>query len=70
MIERFILGATIAALIAGLYLTAPHTIEAQAEIDRYCEMIEAWKTSDGEHGWPDYNGNFDEVCTEDQRREK
>jgi len=59
MIERVILGATIAALIAGLYLTAPDTIEAQAELDRYCDMVDAWQDTDGEYGWPPYRENVD-----------
>jgi len=28
-------------------------------------MVDAWLDSDGEFGWPDYNDNFDEVCTDD-----
>jgi len=59
MIERIILGATIAALIAALYLTTPDTIEEQAQLNRYCEMVDAWQTSDGEHGWPPYRDNVD-----------
>jgi len=31
---------------------------------RYCEMVSAWQETNGEHGWPDYNGNYDEVCTD------
>jgi len=33
------------------------------EEQTYCEMVDAWLDSDGEFGWPDYNDNFDEVCT-------
>ena len=36
-----------------------HESEQQA---RYCEMVSAWQDSGGEIGWPDYNGNYDEVC--------
>ena len=39
-----------------------HESEQQA---RYCQMVDAWLDSDGEFGWPDYNDNFDEVCTND-----
>jgi len=52
-------GAALAALIAALYLTAPDTIEEQAQLNRYCEMVDAWQTSDGEHGWPPYRDNVD-----------
>jgi len=59
MIERVILGATIVALIATLYLTAPDNIEAQAQLDRYCEMVDAWQDSGGEYGWPPYRENIE-----------
>jgi len=59
MIERVILGATIAALIAALYLTAPDTIEEQAQLNRYCDMVDAWQDSNGEYGWPPYRENVD-----------
>jgi len=59
MIERMLMGAIVSALLAGLYLTAPDTIEAQAEIDRYCEMTETWQATDGEYGWPPYRDNVD-----------
>lgn len=30
--------------------------------DPYCRMVEIYRQTDGEHGWPDYRGNADEVC--------
>jgi len=59
MIERVMFGAALAALVAGLCLTAPDTIEEQAQLNRYCEMVDAWKASDGEYGWPPYRDNVD-----------
>jgi len=59
MIERVMFGAALAALVAALYLTAPDTIEAQAQLDRYCDMVDAWQDSGGEHGWPPYRENVD-----------
>jgi len=59
MIERAMFGAALAALITALYLTAPDTIEEQAQLDRYCEMTKAWEDTDGEHGWPPYRDNVD-----------
>lgn len=29
---------------------------------QYCRMHEMWIQSGGEVGWPDYNGNYAEVC--------
>ena len=34
--------------------------ERQAE--RYCEMVNLHKQTNGEQGWPDYSKNYDEVC--------
>ena len=28
----------------------------------YCSMVETYQKTNGEHGWPDYNGNAKEVC--------
>jgi len=62
MIERVMFGAALAALVAGLYLTAPDTIEAQAQLDRYCDMVDAWQDSGGEHGWPPYRKDENIEC--------
>ena len=28
----------------------------------YCEMVGIHHDSNGENGWPDFNGNYKEVC--------
>lgn len=65
MIERIIMGAASAALITALYLTAPEQSEPERQAEQYCDMVEAWHDTNGEHGWPDYNENFDEVCDDE-----
>jgi len=30
----------------------------------YCQMTGVYIDTDGQHGWPDYNYNRDEVCNE------
>ena len=30
--------------------------------DEYCAMVELHRGSRGEAGWPDYRGNYAEVC--------
>jgi len=30
--------------------------EEQRQTDQYCEMVKMWKDSNGEKGWPAYNG--------------
>jgi len=63
MVERVMTGAALAALIAGLYLTAPDMSEAERQHKRYCEMTAAWDKTGGEYGWPPYREN---VSCEDQ----
>jgi len=56
MIERMLMGAIVAALLAGLYLTAPDKLEAERQHQSYCDMVEVWDETGGEYGWPPYNG--------------
>lgn len=28
----------------------------------YCQMVKTFKATNGQYGWPDYNGNAAEVC--------
>lgn len=30
--------------------------------DPYCEMVAVYQQSGGQYGWPDYRGNYNEVC--------
>ena len=30
--------------------------EAERQQDEYCEMVKRWKQTNGEQGWPAYNG--------------
>jgi len=46
-----------AALVAALGLVGnADRDEAERQADQYCEMVELWHESDGEHGWPPYDG--------------
>lgn len=31
--------------------------DAKVEAAHYCEMVQIWVESGGEHGWPDYRSN-------------
>ena len=37
-------------------------ISAPEPVDPYCEMVGIWIETGGEYGWPDYRGNYHEVC--------
>ena len=34
----------------------------ELEVKIYCEMVDLYRQTDGEQGWPDYSKNYDEVC--------
>lgn len=36
--------------------------ELDQEQALYCEMVETFKTTGGEYGWPDYKGVYQEAC--------
>ena len=59
--KQLALTAAIAAMIGGLaYVGNADMIEAEMQQARYCEMVAAWDASNGQTGWPPYNGR--EMC--------
>lgn len=59
------LATILTICIASLCLLALSSISFHEELlteKRYCEMVDDYRASNGEHGWPDYNENYDEVC--------
>lgn len=56
MTERILMGAILAALLAGLYLTSGGPSEAEREREQYCKMVDAWHDTGGAIGWPPYDG--------------
>lgn len=48
-----------AALMYTLGHAASETPDEQAWVE-YCEMVAIYKQTNGESGWPDFNGNGDE----------
>lgn len=66
--EEQTVNNTIAFALVGaviLLLGAVGSLDAQDADNRqalYCSMVETYQNTNGEHGWPDYNGNAKEVC--------
>jgi len=59
--KQVTLTAAIAAMIGGLaYVGNADMIEAEMQQQRYCENVAAWDKSNGDVGWPPYNGR--EMC--------
>jgi len=61
--KRYIVAISL-AITLGLVAWLCNTEEPTEEQQNYCEMVDIWNDTDGEYGWPDYNDNFDEVCSD------
>ena len=50
-----------AALLAALGLAGNADLEeAERQRAHYCEMVDLYHETDGEYGWPPYNGNCED----------
>ncbi|QMP19209.1 hypothetical protein [Pseudomonas phage Persinger] len=53
------------ALAIAVMLTLDHARQPD-DLDQqqatYCEMVQTFKDTRGQYGWPDYRGNAAEVC--------
>ena len=54
----FIVGAVgVGVLLAFLAVAGAEDVrEQERQQTEYCEMVELWKSSGGENGWPAYKG--------------
>ena len=64
---NFEIGAVLGGLVVlGLIALGnviddqPDDLEQQRAL--YCEMVEAFKATGGEYGWPDYKGSYGRDC--------
>ena len=58
----FVVGSVgLGALLAFLAVAGAEDVrEAEHQVSEYCQVVELWKSSGGENGWPAYKG--EEVC--------
>ncbi|USL90023.1 hypothetical protein [Vibrio phage vB_VpaS_CHI] len=57
--------ALLIVICISLIMLAVGQMETQDEamaLENYCQMVELYKQSDGEHGWPDYDGIYESDC--------
>lgn len=54
--QGLILTYIIAVFVLCLALVLTGKPEQQAEYNHYCEMVEIYKDSGGEYGWPPFRG--------------
>jgi len=55
----YAIGITL-ALVAWGMLGKYDNLEAKKQRDTYCDMIELWDETDGDAGWPPYDGDCEE----------
>ena len=56
-----LLALLTSAVLASLILE-DQPDELVQEQALYCEMVETFKTTGGEYGWPDYRGVYERAC--------
>lgn len=56
-------GGALSVLLLGFVSTLDYQ-QAQYQEHRYCEQVERYRESGGEHGWPDYESKYEEVCSD------
>lgn len=49
-----------ALMLSWLIEGQPDELEREQAL--YCEMVETFKTTGGEYGWPDYRGVYERAC--------
>ena len=63
--ETFVLGCVVIVLglavaLGGVAVDQSDDLEQQRAL--YCEMVETFKNTGGEYGWPDYKGSYGRDC--------
>ena len=64
---NFEIGALLGCLVVLGLITLGNVVDGQPddlEQQRalYCEMVETFKNTGGEYGWPDYKGTYGRDC--------
>lgn len=61
--KRITVIAIAAAIIGGISCAGTVSVnDAKAQRVNYCDMVQKYKTTHGEQGWPDFNHNFNKLC--------
>lgn len=55
-----LLACALAGGLAWAFAQQPDDLEQQRAL--YCEMVETFKNTGGEYGWPDYHGAYGRDC--------
>ena len=55
-----ILLCTLALSLAFVVASEPG--EPISDHEHYCQMVQIHIETEGKHGWPDYNRNYEKIC--------
>ena len=44
------------------FIGAQKRQDVERQVERYCKMVDLYRQTDGEQGWPDYDRKYNEVC--------
>lgn len=58
---QMVCGLWLLAIAALLFFIEP-TDTVSVEVTQYCEMVDLYKQSGGESGWPDYQQTYRSEC--------
>ena len=56
MTKRYTILAIIGLIIAVGIAGGMEQEDEQRQAEQYCEMVQLWKETNGQQGWPAYNG--------------
>ena len=56
-------------IFVGLGIVGQMDLEsAQLDDVNYCKMVNIYKSTNGEYGWPDYTGTYNSLCLDSDSR--
>jgi len=61
-VTRTIQTMCVVAIFFALLMALPEGNPAEVEAGVYCEMVEMFQDTNGEFGWPDYKGIYNNTC--------
>lgn len=55
--RRLLIALAVIGIVIAMGIVGQSDLEEeQRQVDQYCEMVKLWKQTNGEQGWPAYNG--------------
>ena len=60
---RIVIAMIVIGVVLGIVGSMDHD-DAEQRQELYCSMVQTFEETNGQYGWPDFNGNAAEVCNE------